>query len=84
MLKDGSYPLAEGEAYGPAAATWVYTADPETDLFSGGLSGAQRMPNGNTLICQGRGGNGEGAERSPKRPSHTCGTAYKVTTVDCP
>lgn len=32
---------------------WEYTADPPTDFFSSHISGAQRLPNGNTLICEG-------------------------------
>ncbi len=32
---------------------WEYTAAPPEDFFSGYISGAQRLPNGNTLICEG-------------------------------
>ena len=32
---------------------WEYTATPREDFFSGYISGAQRLPNGNTLICEG-------------------------------
>jgi hypothetical protein len=35
------------------AIEWEYTADPKTDFFSPYISGAQRLPNGNTLICEG-------------------------------
>lgn len=50
----GAYPaLAPGQAHGPAAPTWTYVAPNPTDLNSTFLSGAQRMPNGNTLICSG-------------------------------
>jgi hypothetical protein len=52
---NGDYSLAAGQPYGPTGLVWTYTATPVTDLFSGGLSGAQRLPNGNTLICEGRG-----------------------------
>ena len=31
----------------------IYTATPPESLFSLGLSGAQRRPNGNTMICDG-------------------------------
>ena len=48
---NGNYTLGAGLPYGPAAATWVYTASPDPfDFFSGGLSGPQRLPNGNTLV----------------------------------
>ncbi len=53
---DGNYTLPVGAAYGPEEPTWTYTADPPTDLFASILSGAQRMPNGNTLICNGPAG----------------------------
>jgi len=32
---------------------WEYTADPKEEFHSGFISGAQRLPNGNTLICEG-------------------------------
>lgn len=32
---------------------WEYTATPEEDFFSPYISGAQRLPNGNTLVCEG-------------------------------
>lgn len=32
---------------------WEYKSSPPWDFFSGHISGAQRLPNGNTLICQG-------------------------------
>ena len=52
----GDYYLEAGSAYGPAQQTWTYTADPPTDFFSHNISGAQRLPNGNTLICSGANG----------------------------
>ena len=53
---DGSYTLTTGEAYGPDDLTWSYTADPASDFFATNISGAQRLPNGNTLISDGPGG----------------------------
>ena len=35
---------------------WEYTGDPSLSFFSTGISGAQRLPNGNTAICDGRTG----------------------------
>lgn len=52
---DGSYRLAEGEAYGPQDMTWLYDPEPPEKFFSFFVSGAQRLPNGNTLINQGAG-----------------------------
>jgi len=53
----GRYPRpARGTPYGPASACWRYGATPETTLFSVYVSGAQRLPNGNTMVCVGHGG----------------------------
>lgn len=51
---DGSYKLNVGEAYGPGEFDWTYVdpVDP-ANFYSRVLSGAQRLPNGNTLICEG-------------------------------
>ncbi|MCP4220743.1 MAG: arylsulfotransferase (ASST) [bacterium] len=50
----GNYTLpAAGEAFLPRQPLWVYTAANPTDLYSEAISGAQRLPNGNTLICDG-------------------------------
>jgi len=50
---EGEYLLESGKAYGPDALTWTYTAPNPGDLYSEAISGAQRLPNGNTLICDG-------------------------------
>ena len=50
---DGSYTLQTGSAYEPAAPTWMYVSDPVTDFYAMRISGAQRLANGNTLICEG-------------------------------
>ncbi len=52
----GRYALSPGEPFGPAEACWEYTAARRPEFFSGHLSGAQRLPNGNTLICSGEQG----------------------------
>ena len=44
----GNFLLAPGSSYGPAAPIWSYTAP---EFYSHIMSGAQRLPNGNTLIC---------------------------------
>jgi hypothetical protein len=49
----GRYPLKPGSAYGPAKAAWSYSAPKKSDFFSMVISGAQRLPNGDTLICSG-------------------------------
>jgi hypothetical protein len=48
-----NYWLAPGFAYGPAETIWSYTAPVPTDFHAVIISGAQRLPNGNTLINDG-------------------------------
>ena len=52
----GEYYLAPGSAYGPTAQTWIYTASPPTSFYASHISGAQRLADGNTLICNGETG----------------------------
>ena len=50
--QNGDYPtLSPGQAYAPAAPTWTYVAPVPTDFYAGAMSGVQRLPSGNTLIC---------------------------------
>jgi len=49
---NGRYIMTNG-TYGPAKPVWHYEAKNRTDFFSSEISGAQRLPNGNTLICAG-------------------------------
>ena len=51
------YRREQGEAYPPAEPVWSYTAETPTDFYSRVISGVQRLPNGNTLICEGMSGN---------------------------
>jgi hypothetical protein len=39
--------------YGPTSPTWSYSADNPTNFYARNISGAQRLPDGNTLICDG-------------------------------
>lgn len=48
--EDGRYPMEPYQPCGPEAPVWQYQAP---DFFSGFISGATRLPNGNTLICEG-------------------------------
>ncbi len=50
---NGFYSRTTGTAFGPAGFTWSYSATPPTSLYAGAISGAQRQPNGNTIICDG-------------------------------
>jgi hypothetical protein len=56
MNPDGSYILEDGQAYGPEALAWEYDPLPEEQFFSWFVSGAQRLPNGNTFINAGANG----------------------------
>jgi len=49
----GDYALTAGKAFGPTSLTWTYKANPPTSFFASEISGAQRLPNGDTLICDG-------------------------------
>jgi len=49
----GRYPLGTDKKYGPDRPVWTYAAPNPTDFYSVNISGAQRLPNGNTLICAG-------------------------------
>ncbi|MBN2380630.1 aryl-sulfate sulfotransferase [candidate division WOR-3 bacterium] len=48
---DGFY--ATQLPYAPLQPIWSWTAPDPGDFFASNLSGAQRLPNGNTLICDG-------------------------------
>jgi len=52
---DGSYEALDGMPYGPKDLVWAYNPEPPERFFSWYISGAQRLPNGNTLINQGAG-----------------------------
>ena len=54
---DGRYVIEAGKAYGPAKPAWHYESTNRTDFFSSEISGAHRLPNGNTLACAGVIGN---------------------------
>ena len=45
-----------GTAYGPDQPVWSYAAPKKTDFYSSFISGAERVSNGNTLICSGANG----------------------------
>jgi len=51
--ENGHYTLVPDSAYGPKGTDWIYTDKNKPDFFSQNISGAQRLPNGNTLICSG-------------------------------
>lgn len=50
---EGRYSRRPGDAFAPDGPTWSYAAPKKTDFYSYFISGAQRLRNGNTLICSG-------------------------------
>lgn len=49
---NGNYFLKADSTFGPDIIDWTYVNNPPSDLHSDIMSGAQRLPNGNTLICE--------------------------------
>ncbi len=49
----GEYTLTPGSAFGPSTTAWTYAAATPSDFYAQNISGAHRLPNGNTLICDG-------------------------------
>lgn len=49
----GSYPWTPRTIFGPATSQLVYSALNKVDFYSAIISNAQRLPGGNTLICEG-------------------------------
>ena len=52
----GTYDYTHGLAYEPEEQVWIYTARNPTDFYAYMISGAQRLANGNTMICDGKKG----------------------------
>jgi hypothetical protein len=60
----GRYERRAGKAFGPERPLWTYAAPKKADFYAPFISGAERVPNGNTLICSGT--NGTIFEVTPK------------------
>jgi hypothetical protein len=56
VSSNGQYEHAAGKPFGPDATVWSYWAPKRTDFYSSFISGAHRLPNGNTFICSGANG----------------------------
>jgi hypothetical protein len=54
--KNGNYVMESGKSYLPKKAEWSYFDSLQTSFYSKTISNAQRLPNGNTLICSGNSG----------------------------
>lgn len=50
---DAGFALEPGKPFGPAGPAWSYVAPEKEDFYSSFISGAQRLSNGNTLVCYG-------------------------------
>ncbi len=55
MNAKGDYTLGLDSVYGPKTSSWTYAN--KTTFYSSVQGGAQRLPNGNTLICEATKGN---------------------------
>lgn len=53
---EGNYEMQVSGVFGPALPTWTCSSKDGVDFSSGHISGAQRLLNGNTLICSGDSG----------------------------
>jgi hypothetical protein len=49
----GRFTREPGSAFGPNRPVWSYSSPLKTDFHSARMSSAQRLANGNTLICSG-------------------------------
>ncbi len=52
---NGNYSYS-GSAYSPSNFHWTYQAAVPEDFYARNISGAHRLPNGNTLVCEGTSG----------------------------
>ncbi len=50
---NGKYVIEKDAPYGPEKPVWVYIAPDTLSFYSSFISGAHRMPNGNTFIIEG-------------------------------
>ncbi|MCH2133642.1 MAG: aryl-sulfate sulfotransferase [Phycisphaerales bacterium] len=53
IKEDGAYGRKDGVAFGPRSLTWEFQGSGASAFNSHNISGAERLPNGNTLICSG-------------------------------
>ena len=49
----GRYALAPGLPFGPERTVWEYAASEKGSFLADFISGAERLPDGNTLVCDG-------------------------------
>jgi hypothetical protein len=56
MDSSGHYAHTPGKAFGPDGPVWSYAAPKKSEFSAPFISGADRLPNGNTFICTGPSG----------------------------
>ena len=50
---NGTYEIEQGQSFGPKKSVWSFSAEKKQEFYSSFISGAERLPNGNTLVCAG-------------------------------
>jgi len=55
-IENGTYPIEAGQAFSPSSYSWRYPETLNSSFYAQNISGASRLPNGNTLICNGPAG----------------------------
>lgn len=56
MNHTGFYFTNENHRYGPETPLWTYATENPREFYANHISGCERLPNGNTLICHGPAG----------------------------
>lgn len=56
VTESGGYLQDPDDTFGPHEAAWSFRASPQESFFAPFVSGAQRLPNGSTLVCDGPSG----------------------------
>ena len=84
------YNISPSHPYGPESTIWSYTAGPPTSFYANFISGAQRLKDGDTLICNGQEGvffeiNPEGAiqwaYKNPYPYPHCSNYVFKIVYI---
>ena len=55
-IENGTYPIEESLPFSPETYTWRYPENLTGEFYAQNVSGAERQPNGNTLIANGKSG----------------------------
>ena len=86
----GNYSYEPGSPFGPEEQVWIYTAENPTSFYSFYVGGAERLKNGNTLICEGA--RGKFFEVTPEKeivweyvnnyPSHQFNDVFKIQYIE--